>query len=118
MASRRRKAPRKAKKGLGPGSVPEMVGASGPSPGRAGTPFASPFSAKSSSSVLKRRKPRYSAKLDADAGKFLSPEQQYLLRKRRDVEQREAKQRRSAVGLFLVAVAVAAGGAAWAFGWV
>lgn len=111
MASRRRKAPRKAKKGLGPGSVPEMVGASGPSPGRAGTPFVAP------SSVLKRRKPRFSAKLDADAGKFLSPEQQYLLRKRRDVEQREAKQRRSAVGMVVVLVVAAVGGAAWGLGW-
>lgn len=111
MASRRRKAPRKAKKGLGHGSVPETVGASGPSPGRAGAPFAAP------SPVLKRRKPRFSTKLDADAGKFLSPEQQYLLRKRRDVEQREAKQRRSAVGMALVVVALAVGGAAWAFGW-
>lgn len=113
MASRRRKAPRKAKRGQGSGSVPEMVGASGPSPGRAGTRFA----ATPSPAVLKRRAPRFSAKLDADAGKFLSPEQQYLLRKRRDVEQRAATQRRSVVGLALVAVAAAAGGVAWAFGW-
>ncbi|MCW2244304.1 hypothetical protein [Azospirillum canadense] len=67
--------------------------------------------------MLKRRGPRFSAKLDADAGKFLSPEQQYLLRKRRDVEQRAAKQRRSAVGMAIVALAAVAGGAAWGFGW-
>lgn len=114
MASRRRKAPRKAKKGHAAtlrGSAAEAINGAGHSPEGAGT------LARRPAAVVKRRKPRFSTIPDADAGKFLSPEQQYLLRKRRDVEQREARQRRSAIAI-VVAVIAAAAGAVWALRWL
>ncbi|WP_349597403.1 hypothetical protein [Azospirillum argentinense] len=48
--------------------------------------------------------------LDGDSGAFLGPEQQYLLKKRQEVERREARLRRSvAVVVVVIAVALAAG---------
>lgn len=109
MASRRRKAPRKARKGHPERvQVSGAVGLAGFSSGRAGTP---------PTAVPGRRRAPGPAKLDADAGKFLSPEQQYLLRKRREVEQRAAKRRRSLAGMGLLAAVLAGAGVAWAVGW-
>lgn len=112
MAGRRRKAPRKARKtqtSAVHARPPEVVAANGLA--SAGVKPAA--SGLSSQSTPKRRKLRYKASPDADAGAFLGPEQQYLLKKRREVEQRAAKQRRAIVGLGLAVIAAAAAGV-WA----
>ncbi|MBP2302705.1 hypothetical protein [Azospirillum picis] len=57
--------------------------------------------------LSQRHGPRFAG--NADAGRFLSPEQQFLLKRRREVEQREAKRRRSLTGLVLAVTCVAAG---------
>lgn len=116
MAGRRRKAPRKARKTqalAGASAVhaqtPEVVTANGSSlTGVKPTP-----PGLSSPSASKRRKIRYKATPEAEAGAFLGPEQQYLLRKRREVEQRTANQRRAVAGIVLAVVA-AAGAGIWA----
>jgi len=55
---------------------------------------------------------------DTDAGKFLSPEQQHLLRVRREAERREARQHRTLVGLALAVIVVASTAVAWLSGWI
>ena len=59
-----------------------------------------------------RGRVRYVPTADAAAGRFLSPEQQHLLKKRREAEQREAKDRRTALAIILVLVLLAAGAVA------
>ncbi|WP_372395845.1 hypothetical protein ABMY26_08490 [Azospirillum sp. HJ39] len=54
---------------------------------------------------------------DPNAGRFLSPEQQFLLKKRREAELRAAKDRRTAVGIVLALVLVL-GGAVAALVWL
>ena len=54
---------------------------------------------------------------EVDVGKYLSPEQQYLLKVRRAAEQREAGQRRSVVGLGMAVVALVAAAVTWLLGW-
>ncbi|KAA0681472.1 hypothetical protein DS843_10500 [Roseomonas genomospecies 6] len=53
--------------------------------------------------------------LDSDSGAFLGPEQQYLLRKRREVERREARLRRTMAGVLVAVVVAAAAGLFWLF---
>lgn len=55
---------------------------------------------------------------DMDGGAFLGPEQQYLLRVRREVERRAARKRRLAVGLALGALALVAAAVARLSGWI
>ncbi|ALJ35408.1 MULTISPECIES: hypothetical protein [Azospirillum] len=59
-----------------------------------------------------------SVSLDGDSGAFLGPEQQYLLRKRQEVERRDARLRRTVAGALVALAAAAAGGLFWAFGGV
>ncbi|WP_183179659.1 hypothetical protein [Azospirillum sp. OGB3] len=54
--------------------------------------------------------------LDGDSGAFLGPEQQYLLRKRQEVERREARLRRTVGGALAAVAAAAVAGLFWAFG--
>ena len=71
------------------------------------------------SSPAKRTARRATRGLSAiDAAQFLSPEQQYLLRVRREAERREAKRRRTRVGVALVGIAGAATAMAWLSGWI
>ncbi|WP_143271860.1 hypothetical protein [Azospirillum brasilense] len=53
--------------------------------------------------------------LEGDSGAFLGPEQQYLLRKRQEVERREARLRRSVAGIVVVVAVAVAAGLFWAF---
>ncbi|WP_448203831.1 hypothetical protein [Azospirillum sp. sgz302134] len=54
---------------------------------------------------------------DAELGRFLSPEQQHLLKVRRAVEQREARQRRSVAGVVLAGVLLVVAAVLWLLGW-
>jgi len=53
-----------------------------------------------------------------DTGQFLSPEQQYLLRVRREVERRRAKRQQVYAGGALVAAVGVATILAWLTGWI
>lgn len=53
-----------------------------------------------------------------DTGQFLSPEQQHLLRVRRDAERRQAKRQQVYVGGALVATVGVATVIAWLTGWI
>ncbi|KAA1058893.1 hypothetical protein FH063_001093 [Azospirillum argentinense] len=68
--------------------------------------------------VRSRGNAKRSVSLDGDSGAFLGPEQQYLLRKRQEVERREARLRRTVAGVLVALAAAAAGGLFWAFGGV
>ncbi|CAO3444427.1 hypothetical protein [Azospirillum argentinense] len=104
MASKRRKASRKAGRGR-PGTGRPLAGDSMVLEGRAGRSPVRTAPAVRGRSVAKR-----ALSLDGDSGAFLGPEQQYLLKKRQEVERREARLRRSvAVVVVVIAVALAAG---------
>ncbi len=53
-----------------------------------------------------------------DTGQFLSPEQQYLLRVRREAERRQARRQRAYVGGALVATVGVATVIAWLANWI
>jgi len=53
-----------------------------------------------------------------DTGQFLSPEQQYLLRVRREAERRRARRQQAYVGGALVATVGVATVIAWLTGWI
>lgn len=53
-----------------------------------------------------------------DVSQFLSPEQQYLLRVRREAERRQARQNRALVGIALLAIGAASTAIAWLSGWI
>lgn len=114
MATRRRKLPRKRKGRQATavrGSAGEPVNTGRPSQG--GLTTAIRGTAASAGMAAKGRgRVRYVPTPDAAAGRFLSPEQQYLLKKRREAEQREAKDRRTAFAIILVLVLLAAGAVA------
>ena len=109
MASKRRKASRKVGRGRsGAGRPP--AGESTVLEGRAARPQLRTPPAARSRTVAKR-----AAALDGDPGAFLGPEQQYLLRKRREVERREARLRWSVAGVLVAVAAAAAAGLFWVF---
>ncbi|WP_353859420.1 hypothetical protein [Azospirillum formosense] len=81
--------------------------------GRAARPSVRTAPAARSRSVAKR-----ALSLDGDSGAFLGPEQQYLLKKRQEIERREARLRRTVGGVLAVVAAAAAGGLFWVFGGV
>ncbi|NUB06055.1 hypothetical protein FW320_07685 [Azospirillum sp. Vi22] len=110
MASKRRKASRKAGRGR-PGTGRPLAGESMVLEGRAARPPVRTASATRSRSVAKR-----ALSLDGDSGAFLGPEQQYLLKKRQEVERREARLRRTVGGVLAAVVAGAAAGLFWLFG--
>ncbi|CAO3425646.1 hypothetical protein [Azospirillum endophyticum] len=109
MAGRRRKMPRKRKGRQAAavrGSAAESVATGRASPGGVATAIRGPAAG------AKGRRVRFPTTPDAAAGRFLSPEQQYLLKKRREAEQREAKDRRTALAIILALVVLAAGAVA------
>lgn len=110
MASKRRKASRKAGRGR-PGTGRSLAGESMVLEGRAPRP-----QVRTTPVVRSRGKAKRSVSLDGDSGAFLGPEQQYLLRKRQEVERREARLRRTVAGVLVALAAAAAGGLFWAFG--
>ncbi|CAO3374501.1 hypothetical protein [Azospirillum argentinense] len=79
--------------------------------GRAARPPVRTAPAARGRSVAKR-----ALSLDNDSGAFLGPEQQYLLKKRQEVERREARLRRTVGGVLAVVAAAAAAGLFWLFG--
>ncbi|WP_042695453.1 hypothetical protein [Azospirillum sp. B506] len=120
MATRRRKLPRKRKgrqltaaRGAG-ATDPIDLGRpskSGSAPGGLATTVRGTAAAVGKT-PNGRGRVRFMATPDAAAGRFLSPEQQYLLKKRREAEQRAAKDRRTALAIILVLVLLAAGAVA------
>jgi len=114
MATRRRKLPRKRKGRQATavrGSAVEPVNTGRPSQGGLTTAIRG-TAATAGMAAKGRGRVRYVPTPDAAAGRFLSPEQQYLLKKRREAEQREAKDRRAAFAIILVLVLLAAGAVA------
>ncbi len=79
--------------------------------GRAARPPVRTVPAARGRSVAKR-----ALSLDGDSGAFLGPEQQYLLKKRQEVERREARLRRTVGGVLAAVAAAAAAGLFWLFG--
>lgn len=109
MASKRRKASRKTGRGRSGAGRP-LAGESMVLEGRAARlPVRTPPVARN------RNAPKRAIALDDDSGTFLGPEQQYLLRKRREVERREARLRRSVGGVLVAAAAAVAAGLFWLF---
>ncbi len=112
MAGRRRKIPRKRNKGrpatAARGPAVDAVGTARPAPGGLTTPLRG----LGTTPGAKGRKGSFATMPDANAGRFLSPEQQFLLKKRREAELRAAKDRRAAVGIVLAVVLVLGGGVA------
>ncbi|CAO3408254.1 hypothetical protein [Azospirillum largimobile] len=120
MATRRRKLPRKRKGRqvtAARGTAADAINSGRPSPGGLTTALkgatARGTAARGSAQAgAKGRRPSFAATPDAAAGRFLSPEQQYLLKKRREAEQREAKDRRTALAIILALVLLVAGAVA------
>ncbi|MHA7062266.1 hypothetical protein [Azospirillum argentinense] len=112
MASKRRKASRKTGRGRS-ATGRSLAGESMVLEGRAPLP-----QVRTSPVVRSRGNAKRSVSLDGDSGAFLGPEQQYLLRKRQEVERREARLRRTVAGVLVALAAAAAGGLFWAFGGV
>lgn len=109
MASKRRKTPRKAGRGrAGPGRP--LAGESMVLEGRAARPQVRTPPLARGRGMAKR-----AVSMDGDPGAFLGPEQQYLLRKRREVERREARLRRSVAAVLVAVVAAIAAGLFWVF---
>ncbi|MBP2306663.1 hypothetical protein GBZ48_33810 [Azospirillum melinis] len=114
MTTRRRKLPRKRKGRQATavrGSAGEPVNTGRPSQGGLTTAIRG-TAATAGMAAKGRGRVRYVPTPDAAAGRFLSPEQQFLLKKRREAEQREAKDRRTAFAIILVLVLLAAGAVA------
>ncbi|TWA89167.1 hypothetical protein FBY14_10643 [Azospirillum brasilense] len=65
--------------------------------------------------VRSRGNAKRAISLDGDSGAFLGPEQQYLLRKRQEVERREARWRRTVAGMLVVVAVAVAAGLYWVF---
>lgn len=118
MTTRRRKLPRKRKGRQATavrGAMVEPANTGRPSKGgvaQGGLATSVRGTAAVSKAPKGRGRVRYVPTADAAAGRFLSPEQQYLLKKRREAEQREAKDRRTALAIILVLVLLAAGAVA------
>ncbi|MBB3265387.1 hypothetical protein FHW79_003007 [Azospirillum sp. OGB3] len=110
MASKRRKAPRKAGRGRS-GTGRPLAGESMVLDGRAPRP-----QVRMPPVVRSRGNAKRFVSLDGDSGAFLGPEQQYLLRKRQEVERREARLRRTVGGALAAVAAAAVAGLFWAFG--
>lgn len=114
MATRRRKLPRKRKGRQATavrGAAAEPINTGRPSQGGLTTAVRG-TAAATAKAAKARGRVRYVPTPDAAAGRFLSPEQQFLLKKRREAEQREAKDRRTAFAIILVLVLLAAGAVA------
>ncbi|MFC5354242.1 hypothetical protein [Azospirillum himalayense] len=112
MASKRRKASRKTGRGRSAAGR-SLAGESMVLEGRAPRP-----QVRTTPVLQSRGNAKRSVSLDGDSGAFLGPEQQYLLRKRQEVERREARLRRTVAGVLVALAAAAAGGLFWAFGGV
>ena len=115
MATRRRKLPRKRKGRQVTavrGTAADTINTGRPSPGGLTTAVRGAAARATAGPGAKGRRPNFSATPDAAAGRFLSPEQQYLLKKRREAEQREARDRRTALAIILALVLVVAGAVA------
>lgn len=115
MATRRRKLPRKRRGRqvtAARGTAADTINTGRPSPGGLTTAVRGTAARTTAQTVTKGRRPSFAATPDAAAGRFLSPEQQYLLKKRREAEQREAKDRRTALAIILVLVLLVAGAVA------
>ncbi|GAA4252250.1 hypothetical protein GCM10022293_26450 [Azospirillum formosense] len=110
MASKRRKASRKAGRGRSAAGR-SLAGESMVFEGRVPRP-----QVRTSPVVRSRSNGKRSVSLDGDSGAFLGPEQQYLLRKRQEVERREARFRRTVAGMLVAVAAAAAAGLFWVFG--
>ncbi|WP_149468840.1 hypothetical protein [Roseomonas genomospecies 6] len=109
MASKRRKASRKTGRGRSGAGRP-LAGETMVLEGRAARlPVRTPPVARN------RNAAKRAIALDSDSGAFLGPEQQYLLRKRREVERREARLRRTMAGVLVAVVVAAAAGLFWLF---
>lgn len=114
MTTRRRKLPRKRKGRQATavrGSAGEPVNTGRPSQGGLTTAIRG-TAATAGMASKGRGRVRYVPTPDSAAGRFLSPEQQFLLKKRREAEQRAAKDRRTAFAIILVLVLLAAGAVA------
>lgn len=115
MATRRRKLPRKRKGRQATavrGAAAEPINTGRPFQGGLTTAVRGTSAASTAKAAKARGRVRYAPTPDAAAGRFLSPEQQFLLKKRREAEQREAKDRRTALAIILVLVLLAAGAVA------
>lgn len=115
MATRRRKLPRKRKGRqvtAARGTAADTISTGRPSPGGLTTAVRGTATRATAQTATKGRRPSFAATPDAAAGRFLSPEQQYLLKKRREAEQREAKDRRTAFAIILALVLLVAGAVA------
>ena len=113
MTTRRRKLPRKRKgrQATAVRGAAEPINTGRPSQGGLTTAVRG-TAATAAKTAKARGRVRYVPTADAAAGRFLSPEQQFLLKKRREAEQREAKDRRTALAIILVLVLLAAGAVA------